>query len=377
MRPRKWGRLTGALAMLALTAGAPAQPSLAPLVRHTFEDGGSGWIALGGSGKVAVTHEGVHVKEGKAALQFDYRIGKGEFTSLMLPVADGALAKAKSFRFWVQTDHTTPLIVLLQEAEGGRYAAIFTVPAGQWQSVELSPADFLRGEDRDDPKDPNNRLDLDQVAGIGLIDLGQFFAQIEEAGLADLLGVKTGPHTLYVDDLVVSEAALPEASSLGSGELRLDAFARPQLSWLAVGGVRLSPMSGQSLERRGLQADYQQAPGKIAGFARRLTCGKLDGMDRLAFDVASAKPAQLIVQLEELGGGKYNTMVTVPGESTLRNVSLKFSEFTPADDSKDDNSRLNLDQVNQVLILDVTGFLGATRQENALRISNLRAVPAK
>src|SRR5689334_13675685 len=71
------------LALPAVAWGAPA-----PLVHHTFEEGVSGWTAMGAKGKVALTRDAAHVKEGKAALQFDYTVAKGEMGILMLPAAE-------------------------------------------------------------------------------------------------------------------------------------------------------------------------------------------------------------------------------------------------------------------------------------------------
>jgi hypothetical protein len=365
------------LAVLAMAA-AGASAETAPLMRHTFEEGVGGWTTLGQSGKVAVTHEPAHVKEGKAALQFDYRIGPDEQSVLLLPTPDGGLAKLKSLRFWVQADHATPLIAMLQEQDGGRYVALFSVPKDQWQQVELSPSDFMLSEGPNDPKDPDNRLDLDRVSAFGIGDMGQFFAQAKEPGLAELLGVKTGPHTLYLDDFAASEEALPEAAASTSGEVNLDTFARPQASWLGIGGVHLSVGPGGGADRgRALRVEYRQVSGKIDAFARRVRRGALAGAERLMLDVASAKPARLVVQLEEADGGKYNTTVEVPGESAVQKLSLKLADFTAAEDSKDTNDRLDLDQINQVVILDATGLADTVDQDNTLRISRLSASRAK
>jgi len=55
--------------------------------------------------------------------------------------------------------------------------------------------------------------------------------------------------------------------------------------------------------------------------------------------------------------------------------SLFFGrDFKAADDSHDNNDKLDLDQVNQVLILDVNGLLGMTEGDNTLWIGNLKAV---
>jgi hypothetical protein len=367
--------------MIGVALPAATYGGSAPLVHHTFEEGVSGWTAMGTNSKVALTREAAYVKEGKAALQFDYAVGKGEMGALMLPTSDGALAKTKSFHFWVRADHTTTLAVALQEKQGGRYSALFMAPKDGWQQVELALSDFILGEGKDDPKDPDNQLDLDQVEGVGITDLAQVFAQIEDDTLRELLGGQPGSHTLYLDDFAVSDEALPEAATAADGEVRLDRFDRPQLQWLAVGDVLLSAVRGAGLgEARaesGLKAEYRQGPGKIAGLVRHLPHGKLSGMERVMLDVASARPTEIVVQVEEKSGGKYNKQVSIPGDSKVQKLSLAFSEFTASGDSKDDNARLDLDQVTQILILDLSGFTGVEEGDNTLRVSNLRAAPAK
>jgi hypothetical protein len=92
--------------------------------------------------------------------------------------------------------------------------------------------------------------------------------------------------------------------------------------------------------------------------------------------VSSARPTEIIIQLEEKGGGKYNRQVSIPGDSKVQKLSLTFSEFTAAGDSTDDNGRLDLDHVKQILILDMSGFTGAEEGDNVFRVSHLAAAPA-
>lgn len=370
----RWGRamiLTFALTGCLSLAFAQQTP---PLLHHTFEGDEQGWIALGQNAKVSLVTDAAHVREGKSALRFDYGVSKGAFNLMFAQVPPSALEKAKSFSFWVKTDYAAPLVMILQEKEGGRYLALFTVLANRWQQVELSVSDFALTEGPDDPKDPNNRLDMDQVEGIALADLSQFFAQTD-AALVEAFGLQSGPHTLYLDDLKVNEAALPGSFSVINGDVRFDTFARPQLSWMAVGGARLSVVADKPLEGKALQADYRSAAGKIVAVVKPIRRGILTGTSKLTLSMASAKPTKIVIQVEERDGGKYNMVVDLPGDSEVKNLSFPFADFTPADDSRDSNNRLDLDQVHQVVFLDASGFLGVAEQENTLWINKLRASP--
>jgi hypothetical protein len=215
---------------------------------------------------------------------------------------------------------------------------------------------------------------MNQVEGIALADLSQFFAQAD-AALVEAFGFKSGSHTLYLDDLRVNEAALPGSVSVINGEVRFDTFAHPQLSWMAVGGARLSVVSDKPLEGKALQVDYRSTAGKIVAVVKPIRRGSLMGTSKMTLSMASAKPTKIVIQVEERDGGKYNMVVDLPGDSEVKNLSFPFADFTPADDSRDPNNKLDLDQVHQVVFLDASGFLGMVDQDNTLWINKLRASP--
>ncbi|HEV2473506.1 MAG TPA: hypothetical protein VGS41_12610, partial [Chthonomonadales bacterium] len=152
---------------------------------------------------------------------------------------------------------------------------------------------------------------------------------------------------------------------------------RPQVCWLGLGGMSLTKANGKPLDGPGLQAVYDQSPGTIAGVVHPVGHGQMAGAGRLLLDVAASKGAKLVVQVEERDGGKYNTFVDLPGDSTVKHLDLAFADFKPAPDSNDSNGTLDMDQVKQVLVLDATGLTGAVDQENTLWVGNVRTAPAK
>jgi len=355
-------------AALALAAPAAFAQNQAPVLRQTFDADTEGWQAF--SGRLSVTTDPALVKEGKGALKWEYNLAKGEFAFALLPTPNGALAKMKSLRFAVRTDHTTPVVAVLQEAAGGRYIALFTAPKDQWQEVALAPEDFALSDGNDDPKDPNGQLDLERVEGLGIADLGTLFAQSDDPNVQNLLKIQMGPHVLCLDSLRVTEEPLPKGDAAAGNPI--DTFTRPQLSWLGFGSTRVTAASGAPLEGRGVRADYRQAPGAFVGLARPVGRGLLAGTERLTLALASLKPAKILIQLEETGGGKYNRVVDAEGASKLQKLDLAYTEFTPADDSKDANNRLDPEAVKTVLIIDLTGVFGMGEGENALWIGSIR-----
>jgi hypothetical protein len=52
--------------------------------------------------------------------------------------------------------------------------------ANAWQQVELTPADFALGDGPNDPADPDDKLELDQVEGIAIFDFAHFLGSVPE-----------------------------------------------------------------------------------------------------------------------------------------------------------------------------------------------------
>ncbi len=380
MKTQNWWMLVGGLMLTGGLAAAQPEPT-EPLFHKNFEDGAIDPFIVfpladpnadaNARPKASVTQQPENVKEGKAALQFDYSLEKGKLSALIVPTPGGVPVRVKSFRFWIKADYGTSLALVMEEQGGGRYVHMFAVPKDTWQRVEVSPAEFTLMQDKDSPLDPDGKLDLKIVQMIALGDINQLLIQNEM--IAQLLGIKAGPHTFYLDDFQVSEETLPAATA-PEGAVNLDAFVRPQLNWMATGGIKLSRAEDQPLGGPALQADYQQAQ-RITGLVKWLPQGKLAGMSQLTFQVAAKNPTTLLVQLEETSGGKYNAIVDVPGNAQVKEAKLAFADFKVADDSKDDNNRLDLEQVKQVLLLDLTGLMGLAEGDNTLWINQLRVAP--
>ena len=371
--------LLGAFGIAALAAhgqipeGAAAPPTALP-IRQTFLTSPYGWTVMGTGAKVSVVPDPLKLNSADGALRLDYTVAPGQFGVFALPLGDGVLARAKAFRVLVRSDYATNVVIGMQEADGGRYLATFYVPKDKWQQVELTPADFLLADGPNDPKDPDDKLDLDQIRGIGLTDAAALWAQTNNTVLADLFGVKPGPHTLYLADFQINAVPLNGASGAPPAPTVIDAFAHPQIGWLVLGGAEASQVSGAPLPGKGLQIHYVQAPAKASGMLRSVRKGLFTAATKLSMSVASVKATTLLIQVEEVDGNKYNATVYVPaGASKTTAVSVSFADFKAADDSKDKTGKLDLSQVNKLLILDASGFKGDVQQEtdNTLYIGDL------
>ncbi len=361
---------------LLLSQSAQPQPPQLPelLYARDFDANAGDWIAIGTDAKAYQVREGA--KTGAGALRFDYEVTQGSLNALAAPMVAGALNTLQSLTFDIKSDHDTPLVVNLREQGGGSFSTPLSLVADKWQRVELAPADFVLQTNPNDAKDANGKLDMNKIEAFSLLDFSQIFVQDDVNNpVVKLLNVISGPRTLWLDDMSFSSKPLPELPEIEipEGAISIDPFLRPHVSWLGIGNVALQRAVAEKPADNALQAQYEQAPGRINAMIKMLAPGILAGKEQLSFQIASEKPAILIVQLEETGGGKYNITVPVAGEVKPKMVEADFASFKPANDSKDDNAQLDLDQVKQIFVMEVAGVLGQSKGENTLWLGRISA----
>jgi hypothetical protein len=360
MSLKKVGALICGLMWTGSVAFAQPPQTPEPILFQGFENGAEQWAVIGGAAKVGVTHDAENIRTGQGALQFDYTVQAGQFEALASPLATATFASLKSIKFWIKSSHNTTILLALQEQGGGRFATMFSVARDKWQNVEVDPADLILQTDADDPKDANGKLDLEKIEYIGLIDFDQVVLQMISGAppqVAQMIQIPGGPRTLYLDDVTLSSQPLPKIET-APGVANIDLFQRPQAEWAAVGGAVLERLQAKDPKDNALKVTYHQAPGRIMAVLKPIQRGALTGKKQLMFQAASMKPTTFLVQLEETSGGKYNTSITVPGNATPTPMTLKFADFKVSQDSNDTNDRLDLDQVKQLFIADISGLMG-------------------
>jgi hypothetical protein len=368
------------LLLTALSAGLVGAQS--SVFKDEFEEKADGWIVMGPDAKMSVTTAEGKAKSGKGAVEFTYTIANKlpdaaghpvPFGALVRATPDGVLAKMKSLRFQVKADGDTPLVVALTEAGGGRYHSLLWIPKGEWQEIVLSPDDFTLTTDKDDPKDPNNQLDLDKVENIGIIDPLAIFAPLlsasPESNYSDA-ALHIGTHTVWLDDFTASTEAAP-AKEKAAGTI--DAFDRSHLQWIALGEVQMKREKDAPTKTPALRVDYKQGDGGYIALIKGVNGLKGDtANDNFIVDMAAAKSARIIITLEEKNGAHYALTLAVPGDSDPIHRALAFSQFTLSEGNTDDNGKLDLDQVKSITLTDVTGAFGIAKQKNTLWVGPLR-----
>ncbi len=158
--------------LIAGTFEATAQTGV--ILSHDFKGDTAGWAAMGPGASVRA--DSGAGRDGGGALSLEYQPSTGKIAGAVLPVL-GRLTSMQRIRFAVHSDHDTAVALLLSERKpGGDYTAWFWAPAGVWQPVELTLADFSANSGPNDAVDPDHKLDADQVQGVGLFDLACVFS---------------------------------------------------------------------------------------------------------------------------------------------------------------------------------------------------------
>ncbi len=370
---------TIAAGVSALCSSALAEP---PVLKDEFEEKSDGWMVMGPHAKMSVATDAGKAKSGKGALKFTYTIpgkpleapkdGGLPMDVLLRATSGGELAKMKSLRFWAKGETATPLVVSLTEKDGGRYIAPVWVGKDGWQEIVLAPEDFFLTDDVNDPKDPNNKLDVDKVENVGFVDILSIFAPVlnasGEGGFSDA-GLHIGNQTLLIDDFTISTEPAPVVEKNAAA---IDLFEKDHLRWFALGEVTMSVDKAAPTKTRALRADYKQGDGGYLLLIRTVHNLKASADDHFVIDVAAAKSSRLNVTLEEKNGASYTLTLSVPGDSEPIQRSLPLSSFILSEGKTDDNGKLDLDKVKSFSITDITGAFGIAKQKNTLWIGPVR-----
>ncbi|MFA4044300.1 MAG: hypothetical protein HZRFUVUK_001086 [Candidatus Fervidibacterota bacterium] len=355
MRMIKRGRFLSALwkalcsCFLTAVIASSSASQQAPLLYDDFEKGQGLWFVIG-TGKASIAKG--DARSGQFALSFTYQKGLAIVLSPIAPMPE-----AKSVSLWVKPSHSTALLLVLQENDGSRYGAAFYVVAKRWQLVQLSIDEMFL---MPDTKDENDRLDMAQVSMIGLADALMLF---QVAGEEE--------RTVLIDDLLISALDVKKRTSIveADGEKLqiIDDFENPTLFWApllaSIGKMELNTTADISVEfgkaRYGdgsLSLRYELQPNTIPLFMTLIT-GKVDKAIANSFTISvnATAPTGLVISLIERDGSRYQTFAYVHPDG-WHDIKVSLNDFFLADDSKDENERLDVDQVQAIAIADAGGF---------------------
>jgi hypothetical protein len=371
-------KFTTAAVLLFTASLLPAQDAEKRIVLADFEGDLGEWTAMkmgeGGVGadtdsKVSVVREAGAAKAGKGALSYTYDITPKTVRVLALQ-KPADLSGMKSLRFWVKCSEATAVVFGLGEASGASYQASAHCAAGAWQEVAVNLDELVV----DDPaKDPNGKLDLDQVVSVTIFDIGGFLAMF----LPDMKGTRT----MTLDDVVVSSKAV--ALTTGPTQVTkvvpihlVDNFESPVIRWLPISvdftegpkfnlfeaAVAVDKDVPDGGGKQSLKFTHPRKGKKIHGILRNLEKVDLKKATMLDLSVKASHDGTYFVAIEEKGGARYNMKIELL-LGDWKTYSWKLSDFTLAEDSRDDNGKLDPDQIKQITIADVTALLGGSEAD--------------
>jgi len=383
-----------ALVLAAALSGTLAAQDKPRQIRiDDFEKEPEGWTALkleaGGGGedaesKVALAREGEHVKAGKGSLSYTFPVTAGTMRVLVLQRPTD-LSGMKSLRLWVKSSHATAVVVGLAEPESATYQAAATVAAGRWQEISVNLDELVPDEVG---KDPNGRLDLDRVGAIQVFDVGSFLVNL----LPDLAATRT----IWLDEIAFSSEAVPlttgatkvtrvvpaflvdnfESAVVRWSPISLEFGDPPRFSVYDV-PVSLDPDAPPGGGKQSLRFAYPRRGVKVHGLLRSVEKNDLSRATALDLSLRTSIDGTFIVSLEEHDGSRYNKVVELKAADGWTTLNLALGDLTLADDSQDDNGRLDPGEIKQVAIADITQLAGGGEaDENVLRIDQVLFVLA-
>lgn len=363
-RPR---RMSAVLALLTTLGGL-----LAPIDASATSSGPdpAAWNVLGAEAQAGPTRDADWSRDGRAAVDYRYRVGKGQLSVLVLPTPGGALGKASGLSFFAKSDHMITLAVALEEQGGGRWTLPVVLNAGAWQKVQVIFDDMVLATGGDAPADANGRLDVDRVARITVVDVGAMLASTS-SDIMRLFDISAGARRLAIADMQFDSA---EARTR-TAEPSLDGFDQPQAPWSVFGATRSELASAQPLTRNGLVVDYDKKSGAVMSLIRALPPAAMAGATALDISIGSRMKAKLVFKLEQSDGGKFETAFELPGDSRLQDVQLKLADFKRSDDSGTRNAKPDAAKASNLILLDVGGLF-ASKGNNRLWLQRVAATGA-
>ncbi len=352
--------------------------SASTIVGWGFEQGMGKWASPDPLTKITLAVGPDEANSGSAALYVKYpRLEKaGELQQRQMPGAvivqlPAPPAPAPTcLEFSVRTKMLTPLMVLLSPPGSEGYTRTVMVLPGAYRHIKLFLNEFLPDDKMPLPPRP---LEGGEIQGIGFIDASFFLvmvaAQAAQAGPIRIPTPKSGDNEIWLDDIKLTDEPPPAKSPP-----IIDATTE-----VAKFVTVMNVDSTLSREPTGLNGkpcwvmSYRLGEKEVALFFGGAPVGALVGTAGLHAVLSATAPTTLLLQVKERNGAEYNAMVALqPGEVLDRVVP--WSEFKLGDNQQDPNGRLDLDNVKEVSLIDISELLpGAQPQANELRLGVLEA----
>jgi len=350
-------RLTLVVALVAAFVGvAGAQ---APVAEWLFDGDVTGWSAIDPASQVSSTADANVIREeDNGVLELSFTPVVGTISGVMGQVPAG-LAGAQSLRMHLKSTDQTIVMVALIEGDGSSYNTGFTSLPDRWQEIALDLDEFHLG---DDSTDENGQLDPGQVQAIMVADMVAMLAMLAEQ-VPFIAAPDLSPRMLWLDDVWVdTEGVDPrwtETDLEGRKAVQVDSFESAPLQWATLGGEGIEVVYDSEWKTDGeysLRITYDLPPMKVFGMMTGLRGLPLEGSQLLRFSYISEVSTTLLIEIKELDESKYNAMAQVKATDEFATYELALDQMVLADDSTDENGKLDMAQAKELLLADISAM---------------------
>ncbi len=352
--------------------------SASTIVGWDFEQGMGQWSSPDPLTKITLAVGPNEANAGSAALYAKYpRLEKAaEMQQRQMPGAvmmqlPAVPAPAPTcLEFSVRAKLLTPLMVVLNTAEGVGYTRPVMVPPGSYQHVKLYLGEFLPD---DKAKPPVKPLDGGQIQGIGFLDGSAFLVMFStiaaQQGPIKVPMPQMGDNELWFDDIKLTDEAPPaQLPPMVDGKSDVAKF----VGVMNAEGTLAHDVAGLAGKPCWVM-NYRLGQGEVAAIWGGTPIGMLPGSAGLHVALAATAPTTMILQVKERSGAEYNSMLALqPGLAVDR--VIPWSEFRLGDAQQDPNGKLDLDDVKEVALIDISAALpNGQPQANQLRLGVIEA----
>jgi hypothetical protein len=259
-------------------------------------------------------------------------------------------------------------MVTLSRADGASYNRAITIPPGKYVHVKLFLNEFQPDEKVPPPYQP---LDGGSIQALGLLDGSSFLvifaAQAEQTAPIRIPRPQTGVNEMWFDDIKLTDEPPP-------------AVPEPLVDATTEAAKFVAVMDAKGTFKRedaGLNGkpdwlmDYNLADKEIAAIWASVPFGGLAKTAGMHVALSVTAPTTMILQVKEHNGAEYNSMLTLEPGHPFDNV-IPWTEFKLGDNQRDPDGMLDLDQVKEASLIDISQILpDAQPHANQLRIGVL------
>ena len=356
---------------LLLLSPAFAQPPAEPVVVQywDFEQTADPWSSMNPNAVVGLTAAQDNVLAGTSSLEVKYLLGANN-TGMEAMLAGSAVVGLPGGAAWTagislgfKSSATITALVGLRENGGGSYMAPFFSPAGVWQEVRFGLEDFYPVEGM---ADADGKLEPARLEGFGVIDASGFLSTIAEK--LPVAGYEPGARQMYVDEVKLElDGPEPETMPFPEGQpppVVIDTCDRETIRWIVLGGKDWkATREADGPNDRGAgtfhyRFEYTLPGGTLVAWLKPVHEGQLAETKALHLALRAGEKLTLAVSVEEKGKARYTKLVEVPAGEEWTQVTIPWEEFALDKDSKDDNGKLDPEQITSLTLADPTGLAG-------------------